>query len=50
MNGSTWFNGFSSPSGGDQFISVTIAFIPPLTLWFSSPSGGDQFISEKRGN
>ena len=36
---------FSSPSGGDQFISKMQKSQFIIALGFSSPSGGDQFIS-----
>ena len=36
---------FSSPSGGDQFISVVGEELKIHNHRFSSPSGGDQFIS-----
>ena len=37
---------FSSPSGGDQFISDKAVWINTSWRKFSSPSGGDQFISD----
>ena len=36
---------FSSPSGGDQFISKGKDASKQNKFKFSSPSGGDQFIS-----
>ena len=41
---------FSSPSGGDQFISVNEYLGLSRSGQFSSPSGGDQFISETKMN
>ena len=42
---------FSSPSGGDQFISTNGKSKPSWTIrQFSSPSGGDQFISMEIAN
>ena len=38
---------FSSPSGGDQFISWKTNYKYLTLRVFSSPSGGDQFISLK---
>ena len=36
---------FSSPSGGDQFISMYALDCNHIKTMFSSPFGGDQFIS-----
>ena len=38
---------FSSPSGGDQFISADAVSVSDTSILFSSPSGGDQFISNE---